>query len=148
MPSPIVEDAVERNPAEKSGVPVNVMPPVIEPMEAVFAFSVVEVAVPKYAVPVTVSAVDDAYVTVPVFAESDPEVSVPIVAVLEKKFVLDAVVAKNEVVVAAPALKRVDDAIVEKKVVEVAFVSVVLPEKVLLSERSVVEAPRAARVDS
>jgi hypothetical protein len=111
----------------------------------------VEVAVPKYEVPETVSAVEDAYGSVLAVIAEDvigPTERVPIVAALVKKLEDDAVIAKSEVVVAAPALRRVEEAVVAKKVVEVAAPKVRLPVKVLLSESNVVEAPRAARVDS
>ncbi len=105
----------------------------------------------------------------PVFAVSAPMVEEPKSALFAKRFVDDAVVANdavevafvimlktaaNLVEVALRAFRFVEEAVVVKKVVEVALVSVTLPvnelvpEKVLELERSVVEAPRAARVPS
>jgi hypothetical protein len=91
-------------------------------------------AVPAYMVPLAVSAVVEAKVMVPLVAVREPSVAVPIVAEFEKRLVLDAVVVKN--------------------VVEVAFARVTAPvkefapEKVLMLDRSVVDAPRAESVDS
>jgi hypothetical protein len=71
-------------------------------------------AVPEYAIPEVVMLVVEAFVMVAVFAVAEPSVADPIVALVEKRFVLEAVV--------------------EKKDVEVAFASVTLPVKVLVPE--------------
>jgi hypothetical protein len=122
---------------EKVGVPAIVpakVPPPSErdPMVAVLEFSVVEVAVPKYAVPETERAVEDAYGSV--FAPVAVEVMVPLRAIVlryEAPDTVSAVVDAYGRVLAAVALETMEPVTAKPASV---------PKRALLENRFVDEA--------